>query len=348
MIKKLAVITGVVLLVVIIAAVGCPAATEPTTPADFYKGKTIDFVVTHSAGGINDLTARIVASYLAEDTGANVVVTNRKGASGMEGINYVYAAEPDGLTLGISSSAVFVPNKVLDEPAAEYEIENFSYIASMGRRIVYFLVAPEGPYQSLADLQAGTDLKIGASSPSGTICLGGLTVIKLLGLDAKVVTGFKKGTERALAVKRGEVMGYAECLAAEHASVEAGMIKPLFVLATERDPINPDVPAITELVDLSGQDLELVRLWETSFASSSLLYAPPGTPEDRLEFLRDLADSWAQDEGFRGEINVVMGYQLHDREYITGEEVTRAMLDMVANVDDFQAIFTELIEKYRA
>ena len=126
------------------------------------------------------------------------------------------------------------------------------------------------------------------------------------------------------------------------------MIKPLFVLATERDPINPDVPAITELVDLSGQDLELVRLWETTLFSSSIFIAPPGTPEDRLEFLRDLADSWAHDEGFRQEIDTVYNYQVQDYEYITGEEVTRAMLDMVANVDDFQAIFTELIEKYRA
>jgi len=289
-----------------------------------------------------------MATYLSEDTGANVVVTNRRGASGLEGINYVYAAEPDGLTLGVSSTAVFVPNKVLDEPAAEYEIENFSYIASIGRRIVYFLVSPDGPYQSVADLQAGTDLKIGASSPSGTISLGGLTVIKLLGLDAKVVTGFKKGTERALAVKRGEIMGYAESLAAEQPSVDAGLIKPLFVLATERDPLNPDVPAITELVSLSDQDLALVRLWETVFASSSLLYAPPGLPEDRLEFLRGVADEWAQDEGFRGELNALYNYQVPDREYITGEEVTRAMLDTAATVDDFQAIFNELIEKYRA
>jgi len=47
MTKKSAVIAGVLLLAVIIAAAGCPAAVEPATPADFYQGKTIDLVVTH-------------------------------------------------------------------------------------------------------------------------------------------------------------------------------------------------------------------------------------------------------------------------------------------------------------
>ena len=65
------------------------------------------------------------------------------------------------------------------------------------------------------------------------------------------------------------------------------------------------VPAITELVSLSSEDLELVRLWETALVNSSLFVAPPGMPEDRLAFLRGLANQWAQDEAFRKEIDVV-------------------------------------------
>ena len=192
------------------------------------------------------------------------------------------------------------------------------------------------------------NLKIGGSSPSGPISLGGLTVIKLLGLDAKVVTGFTGESDRALAVKRGEIIGYCLNIPDARASVEAGMIKPMFVLATERDPLMPDVPAITELVNLTGENLELVKLWETALVGSNLFVASPGIPEDRLAFLRGLANKWVQDEGFREEINAVSGYEVQDQEYITGEEVTKAMLDMAAALDEFQAIFAELIEKYRA
>jgi tripartite-type tricarboxylate transporter receptor subunit TctC len=323
---------------------GCAPKAQPEAPADFYKGKTIELVSTSTPGIVDDLILHIIASYLGRDTGATVIVTDKRGAGGMEGMSYLYKAKPDGLTLGGISSTKFVGNKVMDEPAAEYEIEKFSYIMSISRRLTYFYVSPEGPYQSVADLQAAKDLKLGATSPSGYVSLADLTVIKLLGLDAKVITGFQGGSELSLAVKRGELTGYAVSI--DRAAIEAGMIKPVFVLATERDSLMPDVPAITELVNLSGEDLELVKLWETTLASSSLFIAPPGIPEDRLGFLRDLANKWAQDEEFRKEIDAVSGEEVQT--YITGDEVAKVMQDTAAALAKFQAIFAELIEKYRA
>jgi tripartite-type tricarboxylate transporter receptor subunit TctC len=345
MIKKFGIAAGVVLLAVIIAATGCPPQAEPA-PADFYKGKTIDFVVAQSPGSAIDLISRVVASHLGSGTGASVIVANREGAGGLEGMNYVYKAGPDGLTMGTVASSKFVGNRVLNDPAAVYEIEKFSYIISIDRQSYYFFVSPEGPYQSVADLQAGKDLKLGGGSPSGSVCLGGLTVIKLLGLEAEVITGFGSESDRALAVERGEVIGYCLNMPNARASVEAGMVKPMFVLATERDPLTPDVPAITELVELDVEDLALARLWETALAGSTLCIASPGIAEDRLAFLRDIAEKLTQDEGFRAEINTVSGYEVQS--YVTGEELAAAMLDTVANLDDFQAIFIELIEKYRA
>jgi hypothetical protein len=110
----------------------------------------------------------------------------------------------------------------------------------------------------------------------------------------------------------------------------------------------PEVPAITELVDLSGEDLELVRLWETALVNSSLFAAPPGLPEDKLSFLRSLANEWAQEERFRAEIDTVAGEEVKPEQYVTGEEVNRAMLEAASDLDEFQAIFADLMAKYRA
>jgi tripartite-type tricarboxylate transporter receptor subunit TctC len=346
MTRKFAIITVFLILAVISGMVSCTPKAETATPADFYKGKTIDLVTTGSAGSFNDLTANIIASYLGRDTGATVVVTNRSGSGGLEGMNYLYKAKPDGLTIGSVASVKFVQNKVLNEPAAAYEIDKFSYIMSVDRQPYYFFVSPEGPYQSVADLKAGKNLKIGGSSPSGPVSLGGLTIIKLLGLDAKVITGFDTDTDRALAVKRGEIVGYCLNIPNARANIEAGMVKPLCVLATERDPLAPDVPAITELVNLTGEDLALVKLWETAFVASNLFVASPGIPEDRLAFLRSLANKWVQEEEFREEIDHIATYSVS--KYLTGDEVAKAMLDMASALEDFQAIFAELIEKYRA
>jgi tripartite-type tricarboxylate transporter receptor subunit TctC len=348
MVKKLVAITGLLILAGVLV-VSCTSKAQPaSTPADFYKNKTMELVVTESPGSSTDIMTRFIASYLSGDTGASVVVTNRRDAGGMEGMNYLYRAKPDGLTVGTTSRTKAVSNMVLNDPAAVYEIDKFSYIMSIGRRQSYFFVSPEGPYQSVTGLQAAKNLNIGGSSPSGYVSLGGLSVIKILGLDAKVITGINGESERALAAKRGEIAGYVISLFSAKSSVDAGLVKPLFVLATERDPLMPDVPAITELVNLTGEDLDLVRLWETSLVGSNLLAASPGIPEDRLVFLRDLANQWVQDEGFREGISVISGYDVQEQEYLTGEEVTEVMLDMVAALDKFQDMFAELIEKYRA
>lgn len=343
--RQYAIITGILILVCALGVVSCNPETETSSPADFYKGKIIELSSTGTPGLTDDLIYRTIASYLSRDTGATVTVSDRRGAGGMDGMNYLYSARPDGLTLGGVQSTKFVGNKILDEPAAKYEIERFSYIMSVSRRQTYFWVSPEGPCQSIADLKTGKDLKLGATSPSGYLSLAGLTVIKLLGLDATVVTGFGGGDSTA-AVKRGELIGYASSY--QRASVEADMVTAMFVLATERDSLMPDVPAITELVNLSGEDLELVRLWEIKLAPSALFLAPPGMPEDRLEFLRTLAEKWSQDEEFLKEINHAAGYQVQPEEYVTGNELAQAMLDMSVQLSEFQSLFAELIKEYRA
>lgn len=326
---------------------GCSSdSQELVTPSDFYRGKTIDFIVTSSAGSATDRVARVIGSYLERDSGASVVITNRISAGGLEGMNYMYRSEPDGLTLGIVPSVKFVTNKVMDEPAAVYEIDDISYIMNVGCKFYYLMVSPDGPYQSVADLQAGEDLKIGGSSPSGAVSLGGLTVIELLDLDAKVITGITGEANRAPAVKRGEIAGYVINIETARAGIDSGMVEPMFVLAAERDPQWPDIPSITELMNIDEGEQSLVELWGTALVSSDLIAAPPGIPEDRLAFLRGLAAGWAQDEEFCEDMNRVAGHEV--LVYETGDDLTEKMLNLANVLDDFRAIFAELIEKYRA
>jgi tripartite-type tricarboxylate transporter receptor subunit TctC len=346
MTKKLAMISGALLLAIVVVTTGCTPIAEDVAPADFYRDKNIDLVTTGSAGTFNDLTAHIIASHLGEDIGGNVIVTNRSSAGGLEGLNYVYRAEPDGLTVSTVASVKFITNKVMDEPTAEYDLDKFSYIMSIDHQPYCFFVSPEGAYQSVADLQAGQDLKLGATTPSGPTSLGGLTVVKLLGLDAAVITGFNRISELPLAVNRGELTGYCLSISNATAGVRSGMVKPLFLLSTERSPLAPDVPAVTELVNFSAEGLALVQLWGTSLSASNLFVAPPGLPEDRLAYLRGLADQWVEDEVFRAEIDQAADYEV--QVYLTGDEVTQNIMDTVATMDQFRAIFTDLIEKYRA
>lgn len=347
MIKRPAVIIVILISITMLVASGCGSDEQNAgTPADFYRGNTINFIISSSAGGETDRVSRVIASYLERDTGASVVVTNNVGAGGLEGMNQVYRSKPDGLTLGAVSSGKFVANKVMGETVAVYELEDFSYIMNVGARRNYFMVSPDGPYQSVADLRAGSTLIIGGASPSGPISLGSMTIIELMELDAKVVTGINKTSDLALAVKRGEIIGYTGTVPSARSYLDSGMIEPMFVLATARDSLMPDIPAITEIVSIDDEDLALVELWETAFVSSAIFAAPPDIPEDRLVFLRGLAAEWIQDEEFRDEIDRVSGYEVQT--YVIGDTIAEIMLNLVNTLDDFRAIFTAMIEKYRA
>jgi tripartite-type tricarboxylate transporter receptor subunit TctC len=340
-----------VLLVLLLAAVvsiaGCGGTDsgQDLEPGDFYEGKTIELIVSGSAGGRTDRLSRVLASYIEGDTGANVVVTNMDQAGGMAGINHVYRSEPDGPILGTVPSLKFVSNKVLDEPVAAYGLSDFSYILGVGQRRYCLLVSPDGPYQSIADLQAGEDLLFGGSSPSGPISLGGMTAIEILGLDAMVVTGFNSEADRGLAVARGETDGYVQNPMGL-SSVAEGLVEPLFILGTTRDPLLPDVPAITELTDVDASHFELAELWDATLVGATILIAPPGIPENRLTFLRDLSTAWTDDQSFRIEVNRVMGYEL--QVYTSGEAVEASMVGLADDLDEYREAFAEMIEKYRA
>jgi hypothetical protein len=125
----------------------------------------------------------------------------------------------------------------------------------------------------------------------------------------------------------------------------ANLVKPMFVLASERDPRMPEVPAITELTDLSSQDMQLVNLWETAFTSSSLLLTTPDIPKDRLQYLRDLAAKWISDVEFRSSINSIAGYEVQS--YLTDTKLTESMLNLSMQLGDYQQIFQQMIDDYR-
>jgi tripartite-type tricarboxylate transporter receptor subunit TctC len=312
---------------------------------DYYKGKTIELVTTGSPGGYDDLISQVVASYLSRDTGSKVNVVNKRGAGGMEGINYIFKDTPDGLSIGNAPANKFVGNKVMKEPSAEYEIDKLSYILGVGKESIYFFVSAEGPYKSMADIKSAKNLKIGGGSPSGSISLGGLLVTEVLELDARVITGFDSESDRALAVKRGELLGYCMALTTGRANIEAGILKPLFVLASQRDPLMPQIPAITELTNTSGEKLELIDIWTTTFLNTSLFVAPGDLHEERLTFLQGIAEGWIEDENFRKEINQVAGYEI--REYFTGKQMTDTTSDLSGSLEKYSSIIYELIKKYR-
>src|SRR4029077_12338523 len=94
------------------SAVGAVFLCAPLTAnaaADMaqFKGKTITYIVATSPGGGYDTYGRLISRYLQKYLpGSRVVVRNVPGAGHIVGANTIYAAKPDGLTIGMFNTGL--------------------------------------------------------------------------------------------------------------------------------------------------------------------------------------------------------------------------------------------------
>ena len=90
------------LLVVAAAVAGCFAGIQPA-PAQTYPSHTVRIVVPFGAGSLTDILARMIAEDASKKWGQQVIVENRPGLPGTIAVS---RAEPDGLTLMLTSNGV--------------------------------------------------------------------------------------------------------------------------------------------------------------------------------------------------------------------------------------------------
>src|SRR5215203_3639274 len=102
------------------------------SPAEFYKGKTVELYIAYTAGGGYDLYARMLARHIGKHIPGNpqVVPKNMEGAGGLRLANYLYNAAPrDGTALGATSrSVVFEP--IFGSRGAQYDPGKFAWLGS--------------------------------------------------------------------------------------------------------------------------------------------------------------------------------------------------------------------------
>src|ERR1700704_6368459 len=83
------------------------------SPADFYKGKTVEFYIGYSVGGGYDLYARTIARHIGKHIPGNptVVPRNMEGAGSLRLANWLFPVGPkDGSVIGhIGRGTGFAP-----------------------------------------------------------------------------------------------------------------------------------------------------------------------------------------------------------------------------------------------
>jgi tripartite-type tricarboxylate transporter receptor subunit TctC len=324
-------------------------ADDSARAAAFYKGKNIDFTINEAAGGGADLVARLMGPYLKEHMGVTPIFANRRGAGGVEGYVYVYKAAPDGLTIGAAMTSPMLLSKVTDAPGAIYEPDRFGYAGSFLRVRNVFVVAANSPYKTVADLRKAKKLVLGGTSPQGNISLATMSSAKLLGLDAKVITGTKGAGPLLQDVLSGEITGTCIPLEAAMRGIRDGNYRALFTLANERFKAMPEIPSLKEVYNMEGDEEKktLMAIWDQSLAFSVAIITPPGVSKEKLDFLRELFPKLKKSPQFRKDLDRIFAFHVDDSDILSGPEVEKLVKDAMARAGKMKTFFQQMLTDYR-
>lgn len=275
--------------------------------ADFYRGKTIEFVVGGAAAGGYDVAARTIAAHMPRHVPGNptIVVRNMPGATGLIMTNYIYnVAKRDGTAIGMPTSNVpLEPRLKLISPDgsnAKFDLARMSWIGTPLQEPQVTWVWHTAPAKSVDDLKTNAVL-MGATTNSADNSVLPLLVNALLGTRMKVVTGYQGQNEINIAAERGEVQGNNTGLSNLTVNKADWMrdnkVRILLQYGTERLAVLKDVPTVVELATTDA-DRGLLRFYALKFAMARPLVAPPEVPADRIAALQSAFDATMKDEHY--------------------------------------------------
>lgn len=232
-------------LVARILSAGLMALSAGAACGQGYPAKLIR-VITAEAGGSSDLVSRLISQELSAGLGQQVIVENRGGASGVIAAETFVKARPDGYTLLLYSTGIWIlplMQKVPYDP-----VRDFSPItlATMAPNIL--VVHPSLPVKSVKELIALAKARPGelnyGSGGSGTSNHLAAELFNAMA-GVKIVRIFYKSGGLALKDLAGghvHLMFSVASYTAPH--VKSGRVRALAVTSARPSALLPGLPTV--------------------------------------------------------------------------------------------------------
>lgn len=139
---------------------------------DFYRGKTIRFIVGFSADGGYDTYTRAIARHIGKHIPGNpqTVVENMVGAGSLLAANHLFAkAEPDGLHIGVWNGGMIM-QQALGARAVRFDARKFGFIGAPGKGIPTCAIMAFTGLRTLDDVINSTKTIRMGGARTGTGC----------------------------------------------------------------------------------------------------------------------------------------------------------------------------------
>jgi tripartite-type tricarboxylate transporter receptor subunit TctC len=225
-----------------------PAAAQQST----YPTKSIRFVVAFAPGEAADVLARAMVPLLAERLRQQVVIENRPGANGSDGIDLVAKAAPDGYTLGLGGSGALATNPSLYAKMPYDPVKNLAPVTSIAHFPFLLVAPPKLPAATLEEAIALARAKPGEMllgfGGNGTATHLAGELFKLMAKVQMVNVPYKGDSRAAADAVNGKLSLAVVDVASALAHVKAGKLKALAVTSAKRVFAAPDAPTFAEPV----------------------------------------------------------------------------------------------------
>lgn len=258
-----------------------------------FPDRLVRIVVPFAAGGGVDNVARLLAQQLHTQLGGvPVIVENRAGANGSLGGKAVQTAPADGYTLLFSAATHVLAKEVMSTPPYDPQTD-FAPIARVAEAPLMLVIAPTLEPRRLGEVLAAAKKEpdkwtaaipaAGAPSHLATLLLAKQGNVKFTYVPYK-------GTQPALVdVGGGHVQLLMDSMISVLPLAKAGRVRPIAITSAKRSPLAPDVPTVQE----SG-------LPSFTYGSWYGVWAPKGTPPDRVQLLNEAINAAMTELGKSG------------------------------------------------
>src|SRR6267142_4485787 len=227
----------------------CLATATTTAFAQTYPTRPIRLLVPFAAGGVADITARVVSQEMSAAMGQQLLIENRPSAGGIVASEAVAKADADGYTLLFITNGNAVSASLFK--SLPYDaVGDFAPVSTVGFFDLVLVVDSASKIDSVRELVAYSKanpnkLNLGTINIGSTQNLAAELFKSMSGIDAQVVP-FKATPAVILALKGGDVQVAFEILAPVMAQIRGGALKPLAVTSDKPFQGLSEVPTVAE------------------------------------------------------------------------------------------------------
>jgi len=282
---------GLFLLPIILSVL--PVTARAASVEDFYKGKTIQFIVGGTAGGGYDAYTRLIARHISQYIPGKpaTVVQNMPGAAMLIAANYTYNSAPrDGTVIGNWSGPLILQHMMANQ-AVQFDGRKFGWLGMPTADALVCITTERSGIRTAEDWRKSkTRVKLGAigSGTSGTDDTKILAAVT--DFPMQLIEGYKGTADIRIAAETGEVDGTCAFgwQSAKVTWANALKAKQIHVVLQTMLESHPELKGVPLAVDFAKTDegKKLLRIASELYGKQRLYSLPPQVPAQRLQALQ--------------------------------------------------------------